>query len=365
MNWNPRLWRTARRIEAAYRRHRGTPPPCDAPWYAWQRLTETCRLATMANLRGWRHAHRRQHEQLVRDLDYLLGELRALRGSLERRQRDKLPLAGELYAELVAAEDEFGGIAVDDFELYVTTEPITLESIYLGPFEIRLNLARLAESDPYRVVPLEPHPAQSSGETTHPHVHNERICLGEGKAAVTAALAEGRLADLFQIINRVLHTYGEGSAFVELDRWYGTPCRECDASVDDDDIYTCRSCDSALCGECVRLCDCGFAACHDCATICYSCEETVCSRCLATCPDCEEEFCTACLEEGVCHACQEMEEEREAAEEKAVLEAESADDDPTTTVHADRLGETAVLARPRHHRNRRLRNLGRQRSAAH
>ena len=360
MHWNPQLWRTALRIEAAYRRHRGTPPPLDAPWYAWQQLINTCRLAIMANLRGWRHARLRQHEQLGRDLDHLLGELRALRSSLERRQRDRLPLAGELYAELVAAEEEFGAVAVDDFELYVTTEPITLEGIFLGPFEIRLNLSRLDEPDPYRVVALEPHPAQTSSDTVHPHVHNERICLGEGKAAVTAALTEGRLADLFMVMNRVLHTYGAGSAYVEVDRWYGIPCRECDTSVDDDDVYICRSCDSALCGECVRLCNCGAAACHDCATCCYSCEETVCSRCLSTCPDCEEEFCTACLEEGLCHACQATREEDQEAER----EPEFADDDIAATVHADRLGETAVLARPRHHRNRRLRNLRRQGSAA-
>jgi hypothetical protein len=360
MNWNPQLWRTARRIAAAYCKHRGAPPPLDAPWYAWQKLTDACRLAGQAHRRGWQHAGKRQHEQLGRDLDYLLGDLRALRSSLERRQRDKLPQTGELYAELIAAEDEFGGVAVDDLELYVTTDPITLDDVYLGPFEIRLNLARLDDQEPYRIVALEPHPAQSSVDTTHPHVHNERICLGEGKAAVTAALVEGRLADLFQIINRVLQTYGEGSAYVELDRWYGTPCSECDESVDDDSLYSCRSCDCSLCGECVRLCDCGSAACHDCATHCYGCEETTCARCLATCRDCEEEFCSACLEEGLCHACQEAEEERAAAEREAELAAEAVDDEADAPVHALGVGEVAVLARSGHHRNRRLRNLGRR-----
>ncbi|MBL9090492.1 MAG: hypothetical protein JNL96_04670 [Planctomycetaceae bacterium] len=363
MTWDSQLWRTAQRIEAAYLKCRGLPQALDVPWYAWQKLTAACRWAAEAERRGWRHAGARQREQLGRDLDYLLSDLRALRSSLESRQRNKLPTAGELYAELVAAEDEFGDVVVDDFELYVTTDPITLDGIYLGPFEIRLKLSRLDEPDPYRVVAVEPHPAQSSVDTTHPHVHNERICLGEGKAAVTAALAEGRLADLFQLINRVLHSYGEGSAYVELDRWHGTPCSECDQSLDEDDLYSCRGCDCALCGECVRVCDCGTAACHDCATHCYGCEETTCAGCLAACSDCEEEFCASCLEEGLCHACQAAEEER-AAEREAELEAELAaefgGDETEAAVHAARLGEVIVLARPRHHRNRRLRNLGRR-----
>ncbi|MBN8625680.1 MAG: hypothetical protein J0M17_09335 [Planctomycetes bacterium] len=359
MTFNPQLWRTARRIEAAYGRDRGKPPSLDAPWYAWQKLTETCRLAAQADRRGWRHARRRQHQQLGRDLDYLLGELRALRNSLEQRKHDKLPTAGEFYAELVAAEEEFGGVAVEDFELYVTTEPIRLEGIDLGPFEIRLNLSRLADPDPYRVVATEANPAQGSIGTVHPHVHDERACLGEGAAGVAAALAEGRLADLFQIINRVLHTYNEGSAYVELERWHGTPCRECDDTVDDDDLYSCRSCDRSLCDNCVRLCGCGAAACHDCASSCQACEETTCSRCLATCSGCLEEFCNSCLDQGLCHACGEAEAEREAAEQEADANAEC-DDEAAVAVHADGLGEVAVLARPRHHRNRRLRNLGRR-----
>jgi len=359
MNWNPQHWRTARRLEAAFRRLRGSPPPLDVPWYAWQKLTETCRLAAQADRRGWRYAGQRQRERLAADVDYLLGELRALRSAVEHRRRDKLPSGGELYAELVAAEEEFGGVVVEDFELYVTTEPIRLEGIYLGPFEIRLNFARLDEPDPYRVVALEPHPAHASAGTTHPHVSDERVCLGEGKAAATAALVEGRICDLFQIINRVLHSYGEGSAYVELDRWHGTPCRECDVSVDEDELCTCRGCDEPLCGECVQTCDCGSAACHDCATHCAACGQTACGRCLAACPDCEEEFCASCLEEGLCHACQEAEEER-AAEQEAELEEPV---EPDATVHTASLGETAVLARPRHHRNRRLRNLGRRRPA--
>ena len=356
MVWNPQLWRTAVRIEAAYRSNRGVPESEAAPWNAWQDVTDALRRRNKAERYGWRHARRLQHVQLGRDLDHLLAVLRSLRGDLEKRRMPYLPPASELYAELVAVDDEFGGIGVDDAEIFVTTDPISLEGIYLGPFEIRLNLSRLDEQEPFRIVALEPHPADSCSDTTHPHVHNERICLGDGKAAVAAALADGRLSDLFQLIHRVLCTYGEGAAFVELDRWHGVPCSDCDDAVDEDRLYTCNNCDAALCGECARHCPCGRSACHECATVCYGCEETTCSRCLTTCPACEEEFCASCCEEGLCHACQEAEEERLVAER----EAESDDDESELTVHPGGVGEDAVLARPRHHRNRRLRNLVRR-----
>lgn len=358
MSWEPLLWRTAQRIEAAYRRCRSCSALNDAPWHTWQRLVDSLQLRAKAERRGWKQARKITHEYVVRDLERLTSELRGLRSSVERHGRDVLPNVGDLYAELIAAEEEFGGVAIDDFEIYVTTDPVTLEGIYLGPFEIRLNLGRIDEQEPYRIVAVDPHPAVGASDTPHPHIDHQKICLGEGKAAVAAALAEGRLGDLFQLINRVLHTYGEGSAYVELSRWHGIPCAECDAGVDEDDVYSCRSCDRSLCEDCARVCECGDAACHDCATHCSRCESMTCSGCLTTCCDCEEEFCASCLEEGLCHACREAQEEELAAAE---LEAEvAADDESELAVHAGGVGEAPVLARPRRHRSRRLRNLGRR-----
>lgn len=370
MNWNPFLWRTARRVEAAYRRHHSDKLPQDLPWSAWQRLSEAVRLGAQADRRGWRHARDERWRQADGEFDLLLSDLRALRQSLQLCRRAKLPQLADLYAELVAAHDEFDGVAVDDFEIYVTTEPITLEGVYLGPFEIRLNLARLGEQEPYRIVAVDPHPAQSSSETTHPHVHCEKLCLGDGKAPVAAALAEGRLYDLFQLLRQILLTYGAGLAYVPLENWHGTPCGECDDTVDEDDVYLCRSCETSLCSDCVRVCECGAAHCHDCATRCSSCDDITCPRCLSACEMCESEFCQHCLEEGLCHACHEAAEEEWLAAERAAEEAEDAADEQfvaaesESEIYAVRLGEVAVSPRPRHHRNRPLRNLGRRRPAA-
>lgn len=364
MIWNPNHWRTALCLEAAYRRYRTPPATAAPPWSTWRRWTETLRQYHEAERRGWQHARRRQFERVERAFDNLFSELRGLRSSIERGRRNVTPSTGELYAELLAAEEEFGGITVAEDELFVTTEPITLDDVYLGPFEIRLNLTRLDEQEPYRIVAAEPHAAASCSSTTHPHVHNDKVCLGEGKAAVFAALAEGRLGDLFQLINRVLHTYGEGSAYVPLDQWYGTPCSECDDSVDEDELYSCRSCDSSVCSDCVRLCNCGSAACHGCATQCYACEETTCSHCLSICPDCEQDFCSSCFEEGLCDACREREDERLADDEDELAADECGDEqcaaEPEPPVYAPGMGQAVVLARPRRRRSRRLRNLQRR-----
>ncbi|MBA4017729.1 MAG: hypothetical protein C0483_11195 [Pirellula sp.] len=355
MPWKPLLWRTAVRLEAAYARRRAPLFGDPLHWDAWSELVAGIRRRDKAARRGWRYARMREHETLQRELEHLLSNLRVLRGSFLLPQVPRLPGAAELYAELAAAEAEFGAVVEEDYELFVTTEPISLEGIDLGPFEIRLDLRRLEEPEPYRIVAVDPRPAHSSSETVHPHVHAQRICLGEGKPAVAAALAEGRLGDLFQLVHRVLQTYGEGSAYVPLDRWCGSPCADCDDAIDEEEGYSCYDCDGVVCGGCVRSCRyCDRSACHECATVCYSCEETVCGRCLERCEQCGEDFCSECLTEGVCDAC------REAEEEEPAGETEDAGAESQPAIHADGLGETAVLARPRHHRNRRLRNLGRR-----
>jgi hypothetical protein len=356
MNWNAQLWRTAQRIEAAYR-GQGSRCQTSAPAaWAWNNVLASERRRRIAARKEWRCAEARERERLAADLDTLLGQLRTLRSGLQSPHRRMLPNVAELYAELLAAQEEFGTVAVDGSEVYVTTAAITLEEVYLGPFEIRLDLARLGEQEPYRVAAVEPHPAASRSTTIHPHVDSETACLGEGKAAISAALEEGRLGDLFLLIDRVLHTYGEGSAFVELANWFGTDCRDCGDAVDEDEISTCGKCDAELCESCVRSCSqCGTSRCSDCATTCTRCEDTTCSGCLQACEHCEDELCANCLSEGVCDACRERMEEEEL--EECEEPAEEPEELPEPSVHADVMGEARVPAGPRRRRNRRLRNL--------
>ena len=228
-----------------------------------------------------------------------------------------------IYDELLAIADEFDEWSCDERELIIVTEPIHLEGINLGRFEIRLDLQRLDASDPYRVVARDPNPAASSYETTHPHIDNSKLCSGEGRSTIATALREGRLHDFATVVDRILHTYAKGSAYVELANWHGTPCHDCDTSVDPEDAYSCQACDETICGDCRTGCaQCGDTYCSGCISRCYACEVSTCSGCLNTCASCNEEFCESCLTEGMCHACREQAEEEQEEEVESESEAD-------------------------------------------
>lgn len=337
MKLNARLWRLALRIEATYRERRSRRPSLELPHWIWQRAVSAHERLAHCRRKGWARAGLEERNRLVSELDNLAAEIRSLR-NMAMAEGPQLPKAADVYAELCGTADEFGGVSFEGSELYVTTEPIDLEGTYLGPFEIRLDLDQLHGSEPYRIVAVDPHPASTDSDVTHPHVRGEAACLGEARAPLRAALEEGRVADVFVLLDRLLHTYGRGSAYVELSRWDGTPCRDCDDIVDDDYATSCRGCDACLCGDCSRNCsDCGHDYCSHCSSTCPACEETTCLNCLTACEECGEEFCLSCLEKGVCNGC------REAMEEEESETVEPADD-TDASIHAAELGETALPA---------------------
>src|SRR5262249_5986414 len=141
-----------------------------------------------------------------------------VRGTAQTKRIVSIP---DLYRDLIVVQSEFAGFEYDpDIHLLaVTTEPIRLEEIELGSFQIRLNYRRLADPQPYNVVALDPNPAASNNSITHPHINDERVCEGDARSAIARALAEGRLGDFFTIVDRLLHTYAPGRAYVELDSW--------------------------------------------------------------------------------------------------------------------------------------------------
>ena len=120
-----------------------------------------------------------------------------------------------------------GGDRSPNGEISITTDPIVLDDTHLGPFQVRLDWNRLGSHQPYRVVALDPHPAAANEAVTHPHVQEEHLCEGEGRAGIESALNTGRLCDFFLIVSRLLGTYARGSAFVELDDWEGIRCQDC------------------------------------------------------------------------------------------------------------------------------------------
>ncbi len=99
-----------------------------------------------------------------------------------------------LLADIEQLRKEMGGLRYHAGQgiLAVTIEPVTLEGVYLGPFEIQLFLNSLARDEPYsayEIVALDPHPAGCNSDVTHPHVSDQRLCAGDAVAPIGAALS--------------------------------------------------------------------------------------------------------------------------------------------------------------------------------
>jgi hypothetical protein len=292
------------------------------PEHPWQQIQRLKRQAVRAHERGWQLAEKalfRDFADTLRRFQYELeGSVRQVQTRLEPHP-EVSPV--ELYRDVLALTQEFDGFEIDyeNHELAVTTDPIVLEGIDLGRFEIRLDWSQMGScQQPYHVVALDPHSAAHNEEVTHPHVQGERLCEGDGRAAIASALTDCRLYDFFTLVSQVLHTYGKGSAFVELDKWNGIPCDGCGDIVDDEDRYSCQRCGNTLCPSCAVSCRrCEDSYCSECLRQCAACGEEYCSSCLRVCSVCRKRFCDDCLEEGLCRSCYEKTHEEDQDDDPA------------------------------------------------
>ncbi|HEV2968433.1 MAG TPA: hypothetical protein VGY55_00500 [Pirellulales bacterium] len=285
---------------------RATRLPADA----WDDLVQITRRIERAERKGWHLAA----AQLAGDQTFLATCVQSELATWMECRRSRpvsrpLPNASDLFRDLAALQEEFGEVKYEGGqELWVTTEPIELEGIRLGRFQIRLNWLAIGASTPYRVVALDPNPAASDDNTTHPHVRHEHLCEGGGRTAIEQALRDWRLYDFFLIVNRILLTYSLGSAHVELADWHGAACRSCDCSVDEDSRYDCHGCNCTLCADCTNFCGCGYDFCSDCISNCPRCDENCCQSCLSICAKCKAAVCSGCREtETLCKKCHERE----------------------------------------------------------
>jgi len=295
---------------------------------AMQRLESFRRKLNICGQRNWSLAAAklmRMGQSVVNDVPHHAQDVRR---ALEACGAEPSPVKA-VFAELVQADQEFGGIEYDKSSrtLVVVTDDITLEEVYLGPFEIHLHIPSLADMRynlMYRIVARDPQPAASNSSVTHPHVTDESLCAGDASAAIHAALATGRICDFFVLVRSVLTTYNPGSPYIPLDSWFGVNCYDCGTSMDSEDTCWCRACEQDFCSDCVSCCHqcdettclgcirdcsvCGDSTCLNCIDSCPVCEEPVCHSCLTKCPDCERQLCRLCLEEEQCPCIQENEE---------------------------------------------------------
>jgi hypothetical protein len=310
----------------------------------WRDALNTAHSIATARECGWHAAARIKTDELLHYVEDLQRSLGALATELRDRGRPRtIAGQGDIYKDLVALEEEFPEVQIDraEAQISVTTEPVILEDIHLGPFQIRLDWQQLQAIHPYRVAALEANPAASNEEITHPHVNGQLVCEGDGRVAIARSLAEGRLYDFFLTVDRILHTYAPGRAYVELENWHGSPCHDCGSVIDEENCYSCCRCEETVCGDCGACCSsCDQSYCCGCTESCEECGNTTCLGCLQHCLECERLVCPNCFTEPLCTQCHDKQSDPDEDDSQADSASQAAD----AEVHSHGLGQIAVPA---------------------
>jgi len=281
-----------------------------------QRLVGMAELLTRAARARYSGAARRLQQRYDYQLSELLNEIHHHHASRDQdgRPDHPLPTPRQIFEELNQLEAEFGvwNLERTSQSLSVETDSVVLEGITLGRFRISLELNRIAEgvtAHPLLIEALDPNPAAGSDHVTHPHVSDQRLCMGEATTTISSALRDGRLTDVYLLIRNVLTTYNPDSPYVSLDDWDGDPCPECGDRMSGENRFWCEVCDRDYCDQCMGTCqDCNNTTCYGCLSTCDHCEETYCSSCMRQCADCGESCCPGCLEDDQCPTCLEAKE---------------------------------------------------------
>lgn len=342
-----RLIRPAARILAAVVAARRRRALVRLPQDTWEECQDIVGRLRDAESREWRAAATQIRRNLTYPLASLISTLQESAKSLSEPQ-DECPTLNlrAVLDELISLETEFAEFDFDlkEHRAWVITEEIILEDIVLGRFRIVLDWRRLGEDHPYEVQAEDPNPAGSDGSVTHPHVRDDGLCEGEGRAPIRAALAEGRLFDFFVLVRQILGNYNPGSAYVKLRSWSGVGCADCGDDVSADEATSCERCETDLCYDCSSSCsDCGRTCCSECRSRCTACDECFCEGCLLDCDDCENYFCSGCLTDGRCESCRETSEELDENLEPEVASPATVAA-PDAAIHADGVGKVSVPA---------------------
>lgn len=312
--FDKQLWRLATAYHASLTNQSARGRPISLPSHNWQQCEKLLQQIQRAEFRRWHLAAAELRTDLHSYIGALQSEFNSLSTLLRRRPSGYgISTVGSVYHDLVSLIEEFEEVGHDlrGHWISVTTESITLEDVYLGPFEIRLDWNRIQSDYPYRVIAKDPQPAAGRDNVTHPHVANEQLCEGESHVAIRQAIEQGRLLDFFTLVANGLRSYNPDSPFVALEIWFGGTCVDCGRGMDDDDRYVCQRCQQSVCENCELTCEgCSDSYCSECINACAGCDSNYCSDCLKPCRECRQDMCASCLKEDErCNNCHDKENE--------------------------------------------------------
>jgi len=308
-------WRMASLVEQQLS-SQGSESDIALPEARWLSCLRLIRMRQQAQERGWLCAASKLERVLTSEVIQLTQQLVKLQQELEAATTEKpVPAIRTIYEDLLALEEEFGDCIINlkNKMISVVTESIMLEGVYLGAFEIRLELAALNSDSPfhYTVIAQDPQPPITNDSVTHPHVQYDMVCEGDARVPIRRSLEQGRLLDFFVLVTRLLLTYNPESPYVALSDWHSAECSECADVVTTDEQTHCTSCENRLCQQCANRCaDCSSSYCHDCVTRCEICRDDCCESCLKECGLCRSSCCSNCLDhEERCSICETQEHE--------------------------------------------------------
>lgn len=316
MNQSPNtVWRIASLVEKQLS-SLGGETNIALPEAAWLNCQRLIRMRQQAQERGWFCAATKVEQELTTEVFQLTRQVVSLQQELESVTAEKpVPAIRIIYEDLLALEEEFGEYSIDlkSKTISVVTEPIVLEGVYLGAFEIRLELADLNSDLPfhYQVFAQDPQPPITDDAVTHPHVQSDNVCEGDARVPIKRSLEQGRPLDFFVLVSRLLRTYNSESPYVSLNDWHSAECSECADVVTTEEQTHCTNCENRLCRECANRCvDCDSSYCHDCVTRCEICRDDCCESYLKECALCCSSCCSNCLDnEERCPICETQEDE--------------------------------------------------------
>lgn len=352
-SYNRNAWQIACAIDE--KRQDRTVKTVNLPQEAWLESEQLLQKINKANRHGWFSAALKLQPRYLQSLERVRDSVSQVYREQESvlLRSDLMPLES-IYQELCSLADEFDAVEMDLFrqQIRCRTSEIELEGIPLGRFLIVLDWMQLQQNQPYHIEALEPNPAASSDGTPHPHLQDGSLCEGDGRAAIRAALQQGRIADFFLLVQQILQTYNPNSPYVSLDRWFGTNCSDCDYLMERGDACCCQDCDREICAECSESCQNRFeTVCHSCRQTCEGCLDSFCANCIDPCFTCEKSYCQECLKDDICQCC--LEEQKENEEETEPVEEinseitenkKQATENTHLAVHAVCVGETIVSA---------------------
>lgn len=251
------------------------------------------------------------HETAAEDIPYLCQDAIIALEKSKIASRNKVipPLSlKNIMEEVRVVSKRWKKAEFRDGILSVLIEKVTLShentEIQFGSFRIDLNtdnpMGDIIISSIDEIVSYQGH--------VHPHVDNSVLCEGDGIDLLREALSRGRIEDYFGIVESILRTYNDDSAYTKLGEWYESDedtfyCESCETNRPNDMSQYCNYCEREGCFNCLEgssCSDCGEWKCDKCLVRCNECSNSTCQECCYSCVGCGDSLCLECLKKCLC-----------------------------------------------------------------